>query len=149
MNSKARLALALVLLAALGFGAWWWWSTAHTQTRGEITLYGNVDLRQVDLPFNDSERIAQVLVQEGDKVTRGQVLARLDTARLAPQVAQAEAEAAAPAGAGEPAAPRQPSRRRSPRRAPISTQPWRRRRQRAQRSTTGCRRWPTIPRAGP
>jgi HlyD family secretion protein len=94
MNNKARLALALVLLAALGFGAWWWWSTAHTQTRGEITLYGNVDLRQVDLPFNGSERIAQVLVQEGDKVTRGQVLARLDTARLAPQVAKAEADVA-------------------------------------------------------
>ena len=47
-----------------------------------LLLYGNVDLRQVELAFNNSERIAEVLVQEGDRVTRGQVLARLDTSRL-------------------------------------------------------------------
>jgi HlyD family secretion protein len=33
-----------------------------------------------------------VLVQEGDKVTRGQILARLDTSRLKPQTAAAAAE---------------------------------------------------------
>ena len=54
-------------------------------------LYGNVDLRQVDLAFNNSERIAEVLVQEGAKVERGQVLARLDTSRLKPQAATAAA----------------------------------------------------------
>jgi HlyD family secretion protein len=55
-------------------------------------LYGNVDLRQVDLAFNNSERISEVLVQEGDKVVRGQPLARLDTSRLKPQLASAQAE---------------------------------------------------------
>jgi HlyD family secretion protein len=55
-------------------------------------LYGNVDLRQVELPFNDSERIATVLVQEGDHVKRGQVVAELDTGRLVPQVNQARAQ---------------------------------------------------------
>jgi HlyD family secretion protein len=54
-----------------------------------------VDLRQVQLAFNNSERITYVLVQEGDRVRRGQVLARLDTSRLEPQVAQAEAQVAA------------------------------------------------------
>jgi HlyD family secretion protein len=54
-------------------------------------LFGNVDLRQVDLSFNDSERIAEVLVQEGDKVTRGEILARLDTSRLRPEAATAQA----------------------------------------------------------
>jgi HlyD family secretion protein len=49
----------------------------------------------VELAFNNSERIADVLVQEGDHVRSGQVLARLDTRRLEPQVAQAEAQAAA------------------------------------------------------
>jgi len=56
-----------------------------------LLLYGNVDLRQVELAFNNSERIAEVLVEEGDKVARGQVLARLDTGRLKPQAAAAEA----------------------------------------------------------
>jgi HlyD family secretion protein len=54
-----------------------------------------VDLRQVDLAFNNSERIAAVLVQEGDRVKRGEVLARLDASRLGPLVAEAEATVAA------------------------------------------------------
>ena len=33
----------------------------------ELVLYENVDLRQVELPFNSSERIAAVLVQEGGR----------------------------------------------------------------------------------
>jgi HlyD family secretion protein len=61
----------------------------------QLNLHGNVDLRQVNLPFNDNERIAAVLVQEGDRVQKGQVVARLDTSRLEPQVAQMEAQAAA------------------------------------------------------
>jgi HlyD family secretion protein len=93
---KRPLIVGLLVLAAIavGFGLGRWWS-AHHQTRKEITLFGNIDLRQIDLPFNGNERIADVLVQEGDHVMRGQVLARLDTSRLAPQVAKVEAELAA------------------------------------------------------
>jgi HlyD family secretion protein len=61
------------------------------KNENRLVLYGNVDLRQVDLAFNNSERIAEVLVQEGAKITRGQILARLDTSRLKPQVATAQA----------------------------------------------------------
>ena len=93
---KRHLIIGLLVLAAIavGFGLGWWWSATHHQARNEITLYGNIDLRQVNLPFNGTERIAQVLAQEGDHVKRGQVLARMDTSRLAPQVAKAEAELA-------------------------------------------------------
>lgn len=90
-----RIAIGLVLLAiAVAAGGWWWFH--HVRRRPEpLTLYGNVDLRQVQLAFNNSERIAEVLVQEGDRAQRGQVLARLDRSRLAPQVEQAAAQAAA------------------------------------------------------
>ena len=71
------------------------WLGGRRRTGGELVLYGNVDLRQVELPFNNSERIAAVLAQEGDPVKKGQVLAQLDTSRLTPQVAQAAAQAAA------------------------------------------------------
>jgi len=81
-------ALAIILIAASTL----WWRAQHNQTPSLLTLYGNVDLREVDLPFNGSERIASVLVQEGDEVHRGQVLARLETSRLIPEVAQAQAE---------------------------------------------------------
>jgi HlyD family secretion protein len=83
------IALAIVIVAAL------WWFTDRHRERTELALYGNVDLRQVELPFNGSERIAAVLVQEGDRVKQGQLLARLETSRLAPQVAKAEADVAA------------------------------------------------------
>src|SRR3984885_9421056 len=71
-----------------------WWTLSRHHERTELALYGNVDLRQVELPFNGSERIAAVLVQEGDRVRQGQLLARLDTARLTPQLAKAEADVA-------------------------------------------------------
>jgi len=72
-----------------------WWRADRYRTSIVLTLYGNVDLRQVDLPFYGNERIATVLVQEGDLVHRGDVLAQLDTNRLIPEVAQAEANVAA------------------------------------------------------
>lgn len=72
-----------------------WWLMQREGAGKELVLFGNVDLRQVQLSFNNSERIAAVLVQEGDRVRRGQVLARLHTGRLEPQVAQAVAQAAA------------------------------------------------------
>jgi len=88
--SPGIIALVLVVVVAVAGGAWW---LGHRHTaRTEITLYGNVDLREVDLPFNDSERVEAVLVSEGDKVVRGQVLARLDTGRLAPQADQSAAQ---------------------------------------------------------
>jgi HlyD family secretion protein len=62
---------------------------------GELVLHGNVDIRQVELPFVESERIAEVLVREGDLVRAGQVLARLQTDRLFPRMKQAEAQLAA------------------------------------------------------
>jgi HlyD family secretion protein len=92
---KRNLSIALTIAAACALIAFGWWLLHRDRAPNEIVLYGNVDLRQVELPFNGSERIAAVLVQEGDRVRQGQVLARLDTSRLAPQVAQAEATVAA------------------------------------------------------
>jgi HlyD family secretion protein len=90
-----RISLIVVLLLILGGGGFAYWYTHRASEAGVLALYGNVDLRQVDLPFNDSERVAAVLVQEGDRVTKGQVVARLDTRRLDPQVQEAQAEVAA------------------------------------------------------
>src|SRR5271163_4729994 len=89
-----RISLIMAFLVLAGAGATWW-LVARDAPRLGLVLYGDVDLRQVDLAFNDSERIATVLVQEGDRVKRGQVLARLDTNRLEPEVAEAEATAGA------------------------------------------------------
>ncbi len=93
MSRTARLTLLLVVVLAIA--AVLWWQFGRPQAPRSLLLYGNIDLRQIDLPFNDSERVAAVLVQEGDHVKAGQLLARLDTSRLEPQVAKAQAQVAA------------------------------------------------------
>ncbi len=93
-RSLVRWALLVAgALASLAFGGWWY-ASRHVRAQ-DIVLYGNVDLREVELAFNDSGRIASVAVEEGDPVHRGEVLARLDTSRLRPLLAQAVARAAA------------------------------------------------------
>ncbi len=47
-----------------------------------ITLYGNVDLRQVDAAFLLNERVSEVNVEEGSWVKKGDKLASLETTRI-------------------------------------------------------------------
>lgn len=90
MKTTARLLVpALLILAVAAGGAWWY---AHRPAGDQtLTLYGNIDFRQASVPFDGNERIAEIVVEEGASVTKGEVLARLDTRRLLPQLAQAEA----------------------------------------------------------
>ena len=91
---RTPLLVAFIVLASAAVSATWW-LVGRNSPRRELVLYGDVDLRQVELAFNNNERIAAVLVQEGDRVKRGQILARVETSRLEPQLAQAEATTAA------------------------------------------------------
>lgn len=60
---------------------------------GERTFVGTVRPRiESDLGFRVGGKVAERLVQQGERVTRGQPLARLDAADLGLQKAQAEAE---------------------------------------------------------
>jgi HlyD family secretion protein len=77
------------IAVGIGIGCLW---NGTGKERLRLVLYGNVDLRQVELAFNNSERITEVLVQEGDKVKHGQILARLDTSRLVPELEGARAD---------------------------------------------------------
>ncbi|WP_337391150.1 biotin/lipoyl-binding protein [Desulfovibrio sp.] len=68
--------LAAVLLVGVAVALGWYFLWDRTQ--GSLVLYGNVEIRQVDVSFRVDGRIAQVLVDEGDSVRAGQELARLD-----------------------------------------------------------------------
>ncbi len=59
-----------------------------------ITLYGNVDIRQVQLAFNDSERIDKLLVVEGAAVRAGQLVAQMEERRFQDAVARYQADVA-------------------------------------------------------
>ena len=46
----------------------------------ELTLFGNIEIRQVDLSFRVEGKIAKMLAEEGDAVKKGQLLATLEDA---------------------------------------------------------------------
>ena len=92
---RARLALVLaiagVVLFFVGRAAGWWGGAEDPAPK----IYGNVEIREVELGFRVGGRIAQVLVDEGDKVTPGQDLARLDGQPIRDRLAGADAKVAA------------------------------------------------------
>ncbi|MBN1842481.1 MAG: biotin/lipoyl-binding protein, partial [Deltaproteobacteria bacterium] len=65
------------------------------QVGGRTHTLGNIDIRDVQPAFSEQERIAEVLVEEGDRVQAGQVLARQQTNRLEAQIKEAQARIAA------------------------------------------------------
>lgn len=92
MPKKRRLAIVIVLLAALAGGGYLWVRHAPSGEDNVLTLYGNVDIREVKPAFNDSGRIAAILVHEGDTVRSRQLLAGLDDSRYAAALNQARAQ---------------------------------------------------------
>ena len=100
------LVILLILAAAAG---WWWWvnkgdgaamtapATALWQrwtgpADPNLTLQGNVEVRQVNLGFKVAGRITQLAVDEGDQVVEGQPLAVLDKVYFEDSLAQIRAQ---------------------------------------------------------
>lgn len=96
MGRKGLLAIISILfLASLAIGYRFFILKLN---RPEMTLYGNIDIRDVSLAFRVSGRVVELNVDEGDKVTKGQIIARLerdtfldDMALAKAQIAEAEA----------------------------------------------------------
>lgn len=79
--------LIVILLAALG-GGWWWYQSSRQQP---LTLYGNVDIRTVNMSFRVGGRLASLTVDEGDSIRAGQPLGELDRAPYENALLQAQA----------------------------------------------------------
>ena len=88
---KKNIIIAVVVITSI-LAMTFWFLKRDTTTSTDLTLYGNVDIRQVSLAFEASGRIQSLKVQEGDKVRQGQVLAQLNTDALKIQAQQAEAQ---------------------------------------------------------
>ncbi len=78
-STKKKVLLLTVLAAAiLGWQGWTYWQTHFGSEAHALTLYGNVDVRQVELSFRVSGRIERMNREEGDSVKAGDLLALLD-----------------------------------------------------------------------
>ncbi len=92
---KYRIFIFLLLGAVSGSAAWFYWLRPPDAPASALVLYGNVDIRQVDLGFRVSGRIAEMRFEEGDPVAAGDVMAVLDGIPFEDDVRLAEAEVAA------------------------------------------------------
>lgn len=92
----ARIFLILVIVLAAGAGgAWYWWQSQQGKLpEGMVFGNGRIESDQVDIAAKLAGRVREVLAREGDLVTEGQVLARLDTTELQAQRAKYAADVA-------------------------------------------------------
>jgi len=90
---RNRLLLILGLLVLVVAGLAWAW--ARNARARELVLYGNVDIREVTIGFRVAGRVEKLDVDEGDAVTAGEEVARLDPTPLELEANEARANAAA------------------------------------------------------
>ena len=92
---KKRLPILIVLLVLAGVGARLVYAEREKHKHQVLRLFGNVDIREVNLGFRVSGRISQVLRDEGDQVKSGEILARLDDEPYRREAEQSRGQVAA------------------------------------------------------
>ena len=83
--------VVLVLLATAGTWRYLRWRARGADT--VVTLYGNVDIREAEPAFDDTGAVTQMLVDEGARLHKGELIARIDDRRYAARLAQAQQQA--------------------------------------------------------
>lgn len=78
----------LLVIGGAATGVFWW----MRPDASALVLYGNIDIRQVDLSFQVGGRIASMLKDEGDTVQKGEVIAILDKRDYKAALDEAEAQ---------------------------------------------------------
>ncbi|ADO49276.1 secretion protein HlyD [[Enterobacter] lignolyticus] len=92
MKKPVIVILAVVLVvAAVAGGALWY----ESRQNNGLTLYGNVDIRTVNMSFRVGGRLQALQVDEGDAVKAGQTVGEIDRAPYENALMQAKANVAA------------------------------------------------------
>jgi membrane fusion protein YbhG len=90
MKPNPRIAIPIVLvLAGIAAGAWYLFES--NEKGSTLTLYGNVDIREVELAFRVPGRLVAMDVDEGETITAGQRIAQIDPQPYRDALAAAEA----------------------------------------------------------
>ena len=80
--------MILVILVAIGI----FFILKNKKNPFELTLYGNIEIRQVDLSFQVAGQIDKMLKEEGDTVKKGELVATLDNKDYNANLTKADAE---------------------------------------------------------
>ncbi len=88
--AKRAFVVAGLVIVAGGIGLLWMQRADHDD--GLLRLYGNVDIREVQLAFRQPGRVAQMVFDEGDAVSAGARLAALDAQPYRDALAAAQAQ---------------------------------------------------------
>lgn len=92
MLRKIVVALVLVALAA-GGGYYYYLKTRQQLPAGFVSANGRIEATEIDIATKYAGRVAQVMVEEGDFVQAGQVVAQMDVEETAAALRTAEAQA--------------------------------------------------------
>lgn len=88
---RRKILFFIFLIFILALAATYFYRRNHQPPLNEIILFGNVDVRQVDLGFRVSGRVDQIFFEEGDLVPPGTLMGVLDKQPYLDQKLQAEA----------------------------------------------------------
>ncbi len=83
--------VVILALTALIFSLFYYFKKPESD---EILLYGNIEIREVNLAFRVSGKLAALYFEEGDYVKKGQILAKLDDDTFLTDLAEAKAKTA-------------------------------------------------------
>jgi HlyD family secretion protein len=93
--NRRRLVVVIVVVVAVAAGGYYYWrQRADHDPYAAFSMWGNVDVHQVELAFRVGGRIAKLDVDEGAHVQAGTVIAELDPVPFQQDVAAATAEVA-------------------------------------------------------
>ncbi len=90
-----KLIILLLAVAAVAFFGYQYWNAKQSELpKGIASGNGRIEAKLVDAVAKDALRVKEILVDEGDLVKPGQVLAVLDTATFSSQLNQAKLQVA-------------------------------------------------------
>ncbi len=95
MKLERALLLTIAPLCFILCGGVVYWAVKTPNPSDTVTLYGNVDVRQVDIGFRVFGRVAAMPFEEGDFVSKGSCMASLEENPYADQLREALAAAKA------------------------------------------------------
>ncbi len=89
MKKKIAALVLIILIAGLCI---FFCKANKKDTSNELTLFGNIEIRQVDLSFQVSGLVSKLLKEEGDTVKKGELVAVMDDSDYSANFKRAAAE---------------------------------------------------------